>query len=109
MYRSILLVGIALALAGCNGKFVRDTFTSSACGGVPFRGYTATHIAYGDSYLVVIPISKIRPETEFRFVLSPKTRKSDPPVVYKDAWLKVPTMAQDDTTRWLPAYRKRRT
>lgn len=77
-----LLLLCALPLFGaCDGKFIKRDFVSSECfdGSAPrsLVGYTATGIAYGDSYMVVIPISKVRPNSEFRFRLKPQKRKTD--------------------------------
>jgi hypothetical protein len=53
-------------------------------------------VHYGDSRLIVLPISKIRPESEFRFALLPKIRKTDPPVNYEDAFVSI--SSDDDDT-----------
>ena len=61
-----ILIGIAL-LSGCStdGKFINPN-TPNSCGGT---GYTLTTILYGDSYIVVIPLSEVVAGAEFRFVL----------------------------------------
>jgi len=75
-----LLIALPL-LAACNGKAVKTSFASSEClnGGAPLslEGYTVTAVAYGDSYLIVIPISTVHPNSEFRFALAPKRRSSE--------------------------------
>ena len=94
-----------LSVVGCrDGQFVRDTFVS-ACGGggISLTGYTITGINYGDSRLLVLPVSKIMPESEFRFGLIPKVRKTDPPVVYQDAIVSISSTDDDLDTppNWL--------
>lgn len=93
----LTLLVIFLSIAGCrDGQFVRSSFVS-ACGGggISLTGYTVTGIHYGDSRLIVLPVSKIKPESEFRFTLIPKAKKSDPPVDYKDAFVTI-TSSDDD-------------
>ncbi len=70
MRRIIAVLVITFLFAGCaDGKFHRKTLTAGPCGTT--TGYTYTGIAYGDSKLMVIPISKIRANTEWRFYLLP--------------------------------------
>ncbi len=61
-----ILIGIAL-LSGCStdGKFINPN-TPNNCGST---GYTLTTILYGDSYIVVIPLSEVVAGSEFRFAL----------------------------------------
>lgn len=76
--RKILITLVMSMLAvGCSsdGKFRKGTFASSVCG-EQLNGFTMTAIHYGDSRLIVIPISKIEPSTEFRFLLVPKKRSA---------------------------------
>lgn len=95
MKNLIILLCVLVVSAGCrDGQFIKDNFTSSTCG-ISFSGYTATVVHYGDSRLFVLPISKIRPDTEFRFRLLPKVRKTDPPVDYRDAFVSI-TSDDDD-------------
>jgi hypothetical protein len=42
------------------------------------EGYTLTGIVYGDSKLIVVPVSKIHANTEWRFRLQPIKLDSDP-------------------------------
>lgn len=80
--KRILTVLLASTLfTGCciftgNGGFCKDSISSTVCGGT-VDGYTATIVAYGDSELVVVPISHIRPNTEWRFRLQPIIRRDD--------------------------------
>jgi len=97
MSKILLTLLVFLSVAGCrDGQFVRNSF-ESACGagGISLTGYTVTGINYGDSRLFVLPVSKIRPESEFRFTLIPKVRKTDPPVDYEDAFVTI-TSTDDD-------------
>ena len=106
MYKTILIVSVLVALTGCrDGQFIRDSFVSMECGGggVSLTGYTTTVIGYGDSTLTVGPISKIRPETEFRFLLKPQVKDTDPPVAYKDAWVKIESEDDKAEGNWLEA------
>lgn len=67
------LVFVVIA-AGCvDGRFHKKTITGGACPGT-VSGYTYTGIVYGESHLVVIPLSKIRAGTEWRFYLLPTDR-----------------------------------
>jgi hypothetical protein len=77
MPRISLMLLIAVLAAGCvDGRFHKKAFTSPDCGAV--TGYTYTGIVYGDSKLVVIPISNIQPGTEWRFYLKPIIQTGDP-------------------------------
>ena len=70
MRRIIGVLVIAFLFAGCvDGKFHKRDITTGPC--APAVGYTYTAIAYGDGKLVVIPISEIREDTEWRFYLVP--------------------------------------
>lgn len=70
MSKRITVLVITILLAGCvDGKFHKRSITGGPCGTV--SGYTYTGIAYGDSKMVVIPVSKIRADTEWRFYLLP--------------------------------------
>ncbi len=61
---------ITFLFAGCvDGKFHKRDITTGPC--APAVGYTYTGIAYGDSKLVVIPLSTIKANTEWRFYLLP--------------------------------------
>lgn len=62
---------VAVIFAACDGTFRSRPFESTVCGG-QVAGYTATIVAYADSSLIVIPLSKIHLNTEWRFVLVPK-------------------------------------
>ena len=84
-----MLLATALS-AGCvNGRFHSKEFNSSVCGG-DVKGYTVTYIAYGDSKLVVIPLSKITENTEWRFILKPiQLGKSVSGEDYKDKTVRI--------------------
>lgn len=103
MLRLALIFFALAATAGCaDGQFIRDKFTSTTCGGggISLTGYTATIIRYGDSRLNVIPISKVLPGTEFRFVLLPKIRETDAPIDYEKA---IVMISSDDDDADSPA------
>lgn len=73
---TILLVAALFAGCSTDGKFRKKTFNSTVCGGT-VSGYSVTYVAYGDAKLLVIPLTKIRNDTEWRFILKPlKLRKS---------------------------------
>ena len=78
--RKILAILLAtFLLVGCpDGRFVKKEFTSPDCGLV--TGYTITGIGYGDSKMIVVPLSKIRAGTEWRFYLKPEKKRGQPPV-----------------------------
>jgi hypothetical protein len=70
MRRTIGTLMIAFLFAGCaDGKFHKKNITTGPC--APASGYTHTVIAYGDGKMVVIPISEIREDSEWRFYLMP--------------------------------------
>jgi len=60
-----ILLGMML-LAGCkDGLFIKPN-TLNNCG---TTGYTLTTVLYGDSHIVVIPLSEVVAGSEFRFAL----------------------------------------
>lgn len=71
MKKLLLLLLVATALTACtyNGKPRTKLFDSPLCGNV--SGYTIGYLAYGDSKMVMIPLSKVRPETVFVVGLKP--------------------------------------
>jgi hypothetical protein len=75
---------VTVISAGCatDGRFRSVSITGGPCGDV--SGYTVTGIAYADSKLVVVPVSRIRADTEWRFYLRPVTNPNDPDN-YRDA------------------------
>ena len=92
--KKIVFLFLSLPLiAACDGMPRKKSFTSATCvdgGGNPLQleGYTKTAIAYGDSYLVVVPLSRVRPNTEFRFLLAPEARSVKDPE-YEAAWVTI--------------------
>ena len=85
MPRLITILLVSVILAGCDGTFRSRPFQSTACNG-QVEGYTGTIIAYGDSKLVVIPLSDIRENTEWRFILRPLNIGTvDPPINFNNA------------------------
>jgi len=84
MPRIMTILLVSVIFAGCDGTFRSRGFQSTACN-AQVEGYTATFIAYGDSKLVVIPLSDIRPDTEWRFILRPLSVGDVNPDVYKNA------------------------
>ena len=70
MKRIILVAAIAAMLAACvNGKPQRKVFNSPLCGDV--SGFTVSYVVYGEAKMVMIPLSKVRPETVFVVGLKP--------------------------------------
>ena len=72
MRNTLAIISVSVFLSACctTGNFCKGSFASDVCGG-EVDGYTHTAIAYGDGMLAVVPISKIRPNTEWRFYLKP--------------------------------------
>ena len=106
MRKTIMLLVTLTALASCrDGQFISSAFSTSCGGGGTFSGYTLTGVHYGDSRLFILPVSKIRPNSEFRLNLLPKTRKTDPPVNYKDVVITIDSTDDDGDTppNWLSA------
>lgn len=70
MKTTISVLVTSILLTGCvNGRFNSGTFNSPVCGQV--SGYTYTLVSYGNGKIVVIPVSRIRAGTEWRFYLYP--------------------------------------
>ncbi len=71
MKKILLLLVVAVALGACsyNGKPRKNEFNSPLCG--PVKGFTVGYVIYGDSKLVMIPISKVRSNTAFVVGLKP--------------------------------------
>lgn len=93
MFRITTAVFLALLLAGCaDGKFVRID-EPNTCG---TTGWTVTAIHYGDSRIVVIPVSEVVRDAEFRFVLVPASESTDT-VDYQDVMVKVKGKPPHDT------------
>jgi len=72
MRKILAIISVSVLFSGCctNGSFCKGPISSAACGG-DVDGYTRTAIAYGDGKLVVVPISTIKANTEWRFYLVP--------------------------------------
>ncbi|MEL7185730.1 MAG: hypothetical protein AAFN50_04755 [Pseudomonadota bacterium] len=68
MTRTILMVGIAVALAGCETLFIGSL---NDCGG---RGHKYVDIEYGDGYLIVDPVKTVNKKKELRFRLKGANR-----------------------------------
>jgi hypothetical protein len=76
MTRLFLLLLVSAALTACafigkpyDGKPRKMEFDSPLCGEV--KGYTVGYIVYGDSKMVMIPLSKVAAETVFVVGLKP--------------------------------------
>lgn len=84
MQRIILILLALTALAACssNGKPQKLSVHSVACNG-PIHGFTMTSIHYGDSRVIVLPVSKVRAGTEFRILLVPKHRSKTDLIDFK--------------------------
>ena len=71
MKRTIVLMIGSVLMTGCvNGKFVSGSVPNQ-CGG---QGWTHTIVHYGDSRVVVIPVSEVRAGQEMRFFLVPQLK-----------------------------------
>lgn len=83
--RVAAVLAMAALAAGCvNGKFVSRS-TANNCGG---NGWTHTAIHYGDSRVIVIPLSDVAAGEEMRFFLLPQL-KGRGAVDYSDAQITV--------------------
>lgn len=107
MKRTTLLIIATVALAGCasDGSFRSGTFFSEVCD--PPRvvqGFTLTAIHYGDSRLIVIPISKIKVNSEFRFILVPKRRSDTDEVVFSEQTVSISSDDDDDAGETEPGW-----
>lgn len=71
MKRLFLLLLVAVAMTACtyNGKPRKLNFNSDLCGEV--KGYTIGYLVYGDSKMVMVPLSKVGAETVFVVGLKP--------------------------------------
>jgi len=71
MKKTVAVLLSAIFMAGCaDGRFIKPGVKNS-CGGT---GWTLTAIHYGDSRIVVIPLSEVKAGAEFRFVLLPQRK-----------------------------------
>ena len=69
MKRAIAILLTAAVMTGCvNGKFVHKNDDNNCDG----KGWTHTIVHYGDSRVVVIPLSNVAAGQEFRFFLVPQ-------------------------------------
>lgn len=85
MKKAIAILLTAAATTGCvNGKFLSPS-TPNQCGG---SGWTHTIVHYGDSRVVVIPLSEVAAGQEFRFYLTPQV-KGRGAVDYSNATVKI--------------------
>jgi len=73
-----------MLLAACDGKFIKRNVTNN-CGST---GWTLTAIHYGDSRVIVIPLSEVVAGAEFRFALVPQI-KGTGATDFADATVKV--------------------
>ena len=101
-----------MLLAGCcttGGNFCKRSLPSDVCATGTISGYTLTGIAYGDSSLIVVPISHIRRDTEWRFRLQPIKLDSDYED-YKDAIVTIegkPAEGTQPANHYLPRRKTR--
>lgn len=88
MHKILMTLSVAIIVAGCatDGRFRSVSIVGGPCGDV--SGYTVTGIAYADSKLIVVPVSRIRADSEWRFYLRPVTNPTDPEN-YRDALVKI--------------------
>ena len=81
---AVILITAAL-MSGCiNGKFIKKS-VANQCNGT---GWTHTIVHYGDSRVVVIPLSEVAAGQELRFYLVPQF-KGRGAVDYSDATIKI--------------------
>ena len=74
MKKMMTVLAMAALMAGCaDGRFVRES-TDNNCGGT---GWTHTAIHYGDSRVIVIPLSDVVAGEEMRFFLLPQMKGRD--------------------------------
>ena len=93
MYRTITMTFVCLLLAGGpDGRFIKIN-EPNTCG---TTGWTLTAVHYGDSRIVVIPVSEVVKDAEFRLVLVPASEKTDS-TDYKDVTVKVRGKPPHDT------------
>jgi len=107
--RNILaIISVSVFLSACctTGEFCeKRSLHSDVCGG-EVEGYTHTAIAYGDGSLVVVPISAIRPNTEWRFYLVPTKLSGITPSANTGIEIKgqdpaVPPVASGGNNQWI--------
>ena len=85
MFRIAAIFLLAGLLGACrDGQFIKIN-EPNTCG---TTGWTLTAIHYGDSRIVVIPVSEVVENGELRFVLLPADEKTDT-VDYKNVTVKV--------------------
>ena len=86
MPRLVAILFIAGLFAGCatDGEFIKID-EPNTCNST---GWTLTTILYGDSHIVVIPVSEVVKGAEFRFILVP-TKVSTDSRDYSDVTVKV--------------------
>ena len=84
MHKIIWMLLVTMLLAACDGKFIKKNVTNR-CGST---GWTLTAVHYGDSRIVVIPVSEIVKDAEFRFELLPASETTDSKD-YKDVEVKI--------------------
>jgi len=71
MNKAIAILLTMAVMTGCsNGKFVSKSVTNS-CGG---KGWTHAIVHYGDSRVVVVPLSDVEAGQEMRFFLIPQMK-----------------------------------
>jgi hypothetical protein len=93
MIKIIPIILITALLSACpDGRFIKID-EPNTCG---TNGWTLTGIHYGDSRIVVIPISEVVEDGEFRFVLLPADEKTDT-IDYKNVTVKVVGKPPADT------------
>jgi len=80
-----VLLGTTVFLVGCpDGNFIKDHLPNN-CGG---QGWTLTTVYYGDSRVLVIPLSEVEAGQEFRFALVTE-RKGRGAASYANAEIKI--------------------
>ena len=84
MLKIIWILLATMLLAACDGKFIKRSVTNRC----DTTGWTLTAVHYGDSRIVVIPISEIVKDAEFRFELLPASKTTDSKD-YKDVEVKI--------------------
>jgi len=108
MKKMTLMVCVAFLAGGCagNGVFDPGVFTSEVCNPpVSVLGITPVGIKYGDSHLFVIPVAKIKPNSEIHFRLLPQHKPATDQEDFDNATVTISSADDngDSPANWLDA------
>ncbi len=93
MKKLAVILLAAVLVAGCDGRFVKRSKANNCDG----TGWTRTAIHYGDSRVIVIPLSDVVTSEEMRFYLVPQMRGRGAES-YQGATVRI--SAKPDTDPW---------